>query len=79
MSWSLSYAAQGKAKAKQIAAEAANLPVAVKMVIGTAIDAIYGYDDAIILVEGHGHQADGMTANNVTTVTLSVKPLTLSN
>lgn len=74
MSWSISFAGRSKRSVIE-AAEKCYAPLAVKLLIVDAVKGISGSFDAI-MVEGHGHQADG-DSYDVSSCSLEVKPLSL--
>jgi hypothetical protein len=77
MSWSVNITAKKDDAKKQLHSTYRYLPILIRSVIEDAIDGIRN-DDAIILIEGFGHQAT-KDSHQVTDVTLKVRPIEITS
>lgn len=80
MSWSVSFTSKTVAAAKRKASldTSLGIPPVIRVLIVDALNGIAEKDDQVISVSGHGHQAEGGNSLNISTVTLEMKPVTLS-
>lgn len=79
MSWSLSFTTKSVAAARRKVKLDTSLgaPPVIRVLIDDALSAIEEKEDQVISVVGHGHQASGGDYN-VSSVTLEVKPITVT-